>query len=277
MTKNRADLLKSIYRICFSVLTGIVGLLFIAQAWSIYASAPQNAYTTANISKHFLQILAPVILWGIALVGNIVLGFVFPDAPEKATAYLSGSVKLARMEKRLPEELKGKTDVCKVLLILVWSACAVFFVAAMAVSLAYLFDKTYAPMMGSLFFTEHGAVADRLFRILPWLLAAMLLVCLCGAYEYFYYTRGLSRAKTALAQAAKEKKLQPVTETPLRGFAAFKAKMEAFIEKPAVVWSMRGVLLAVGVTFFIWGIVNGGMISVLEKAINICTQCIGLG
>ena len=38
-----------------------------------------------------------------------------------------------------------------------------------------------------------------------------------------------------------------------------------------------GLLLAVGVTFFIWGIVNGGMISVLEKAINICTQCIGLG
>ena len=33
----------------------------------------------------------------------------------------------------------------------------------------------------------------------------------------------------------------------------------------------------VAVVLIVWGIANGGMADVLGKAINICTQCIGLG
>ncbi|MBE5746817.1 MAG: thioredoxin [Clostridiales bacterium] len=44
-----------------------------------------------------------------------------------------------------------------------------------------------------------------------------------------------------------------------------------------VVWVFRGVVGTVGIVLLIWGICNGGMADVLKKAINICTQCIGLG
>ena len=40
------------------------------------------------------------------------------------------------------------------------------------------------------------------------------------------------------------------------------------------------VRVAVGslaIVLIVWGIANGGMADVLGKAINICTQCIGLG
>ena len=36
-------------------------------------------------------------------------------------------------------------------------------------------------------------------------------------------------------------------------------------------------VLVVAVTFIIHGITNGGAYDVLQKAINICTECIGLG
>ncbi|MBQ7948195.1 MAG: thioredoxin [Clostridia bacterium] len=36
-------------------------------------------------------------------------------------------------------------------------------------------------------------------------------------------------------------------------------------------------LAVAGVGLFVFGIFNGGMADVLTKAINICTQCIGLG
>ena len=36
-------------------------------------------------------------------------------------------------------------------------------------------------------------------------------------------------------------------------------------------------LVIVGVTLFVIGIFNGGLNDVLIKAINICTECIGLG
>ncbi|MBO4940102.1 MAG: thioredoxin [Clostridia bacterium] len=39
----------------------------------------------------------------------------------------------------------------------------------------------------------------------------------------------------------------------------------------------RIALAAVGVVLVVVGIFNGGMADVLEKAVQICTQCIGLG
>ena len=37
------------------------------------------------------------------------------------------------------------------------------------------------------------------------------------------------------------------------------------------------VLVAAALVLIIWGVLNGGMRDVLVKAINICTECIGLG
>lgn len=41
--------------------------------------------------------------------------------------------------------------------------------------------------------------------------------------------------------------------------------------------SMRLVMLGVAVLFIVLGVMNGGWYDVLVKAINICTECIGLG
>jgi len=43
------------------------------------------------------------------------------------------------------------------------------------------------------------------------------------------------------------------------------------------VWSLRAVIFVAAVLLIIVGVQNGGMKEVLLKAINICTQCIGLG
>ena len=40
---------------------------------------------------------------------------------------------------------------------------------------------------------------------------------------------------------------------------------------------MRAVLLAAAIVFIVLGVMNGGVYDVLVKAINICTECIGLG
>ena len=50
--------------------------------------------------------------------------------------------------------------------------------------------------------------------------------------------------------------------------------------KKAVPWvrsGLRLVLYAVAVAFIVLGVMNGGLRDVLVKAINICTECIGLG
>lgn len=40
---------------------------------------------------------------------------------------------------------------------------------------------------------------------------------------------------------------------------------------------IRNAILAASVIFIVAGLINGGTIAVLAKAINICTECIGLG
>ena len=40
---------------------------------------------------------------------------------------------------------------------------------------------------------------------------------------------------------------------------------------------LRGVIIALAVLLIVLGIANGGLWDVLVKAINICTECIGLG
>ena len=51
--------------------------------------------------------------------------------------------------------------------------------------------------------------------------------------------------------------------------------------KPAVLSSgknpLRTLLLTLGLSMGLWGILTGGTEDVLTKAINICTECVGLG
>lgn len=48
-------------------------------------------------------------------------------------------------------------------------------------------------------------------------------------------------------------------------------------ENPLVVGWVRWILCTAAVLFILLGVMNGGLYDVLVKAINICTECIGLG
>lgn len=86
-------------------------------------------------------------------------------------------------------------------------------------------------------------------------------------------------------QKRKEEKYRLACEKASRKRAAEKAradKKKASAEKHAkrnnaILWGVRGALLGIGIFCIVQGIMGGGMEAVLEKAINICTQCIGLG
>ena len=51
---------------------------------------------------------------------------------------------------------------------------------------------------------------------------------------------------------------------------------EKFIDSPLFINVVRGVILVTGITFVVLGILNKGFEDVLIKAINICSECIGL-
>ncbi len=53
--------------------------------------------------------------------------------------------------------------------------------------------------------------------------------------------------------------------------------MKEKLPRPKALRAVRAGILALGCVFIVLGVMNGGARDVLIKAINICTECIGLG
>ena len=87
------------------------------------------------------------------------------------------------------------------------------------------------------------------------------------------------REITILKGLISKNKGNPVVKynSPETRFNAFFARVREILSSKYFLWSVRGVLAAVAVTFIILGVFNQGMRDVLTKAINICMECIGLG
>ena len=275
MQENRKRLLKSVYGLCFSILTGLVGILFIMQAWSIFRSAEHGAYTAARISEHFVQISVPVIVWLLALFVNIVLGYVYPDEKERVKPYFETRERIRRLEKRLPKDgTSRRLETSDVIGLTVGCLALAFALVAVIVSLVYLFDKSYAPILPEKIFTENNGMTDRLLRVLIW----------CGGAAMFLMAAVI--VGDILGKKKEEKLKQKITQNALNGVRVTAktteeekqtCKVMRFVKSNKFLWIIRGVVGTIGFVFLIWGITNGGMHSVIEKAIKICTQCIGLG
>lgn len=274
MTNTKARLLKSVYNVTFSVLTVIVGALFIWQVWSMYLSAGNKpAYSVERIATYFGQISAPVFCWLVSLLGNILLDLIFPDPTQKVKAYVDTTERLRNMQKRLPKDYDtSKIDVWDGLRTAFWVLTFAECIFTAILALSHLFNENYIPIRTSAFFTEHHAVVDRLAFILILSLSCAVSVIIANGIDVL-----ATKKQTALLQKAfvenKGKLLPPAQNNVCK----CKAAMEKFFESKAFILSTRITIAVIGVVFVIWGICNGGLISVLDKAINICTQCIGLG
>lgn len=280
MTEERIRKLKTVYGICLSALTIAVGVLFIMQTWSIFFSAENSPYTTEIIAEKFLQILAPVCLWGAAAIGGGVLSACFPDEQKRIKGQVDFRATLFRLKGSLPQNEGGMAALNKESRFrkIVWSVCAALCLIFAAVILAILFYDPYQPWFDMAFFTEHGAAADRLVRLSPWLASGMLVCFLAIFLDAYSVQRETALVKAKIAENAKQgikpvktdlKKPRTLWETLCKNFPVLRSKW----------WKLglQTTLCLLGVVLFIVGIFNGGMTDVFEKARNICTQCIGLG
>lgn len=277
MAENKGKKIRFIYGIGLAALTVIVGALFILQVCSIYSSSPESPYTVESISAHFNQIAIPVWLWVAAVVGNIVLSFVFPEEEEAPKAEVGIEVKLNRLRKRLPENAVGVSAINAKRRSRVWAAiaCGAFVAAAIALCLFHLLNENYTPMIGEDFFPGGRALADRLVRSVPWIIDGFLLCIVVTEFFEKSQEEELALTKTAIAESAKQGIKATAGKTQeKKGF--FRA-IGAFFESEQVTSVLRILFAVAGIALVVVGIFNGGMHDMLQKAINICTQCIGLG
>lgn len=252
--------LCKIYGICLAVVTLVLACGLIYQAVCIYTAGTALENFTANgvrinpiysrqiVGAHLKTLLAPAIIWAVMTLGALVINALCP-ADDRRTALQPEQLR-DRLFQRLPEGTQlGRLKAVRKKRHIVFAVClAVCLVCAVMMGI-YLFN----PNNFSSWELEE-VMGNMLMQTLPW-----LLIALCAAIIMAWYSRISAELELNVLKAAP---------------AACKKEKPS---KTGVIIALRVGLYALGITFVVLGIFNGGMRDVLVKAIRICTECIGLG
>lgn len=252
MSENKARRFRFVYGVLFSLITVALGVLMIMQVWSIYRSADSSPYTVESITAHYQKIKLPIWLWVFALFLNVILAFVFPETERRPKAYVDSYSTLKRLRLRLSED-----DVCalqrhRVFRVFVTVTATATAIVATAVCLGLLFMEGYTPVLDKEIFTQHGAVADRLVRFVPWLIGGFVACLLASGLNTLSVKRETDAVKKSIAESAKRKKApveireEPKSITPVsayeRAVDGFKTSIKKKQTESEVILGVRAVL-----------------------------------
>lgn len=266
---ERSEKFRLIYSIFLGVFTVAVGIAIICVTADIYYSGKgtEVIYSRAIVGERLTALAIPLVF----LIAAVIFGAIFPLYKVKASRPPENTLK--KLAARIPQSGDGEDfSVAKAaykkantIRLVAWLvALAVVLASAIAV-LCYIVNTAH--------FKSEDMTADifaMTANILPWLAAAFAASIAAAVVSHVFANKQISAAKTMIKNGDKASVAQK-TEP------AFISTIKNIIAKPAFLWAVRGAVFVLAVVFIIVGIVNGGAKDVLVKAINICTECIGLG
>lgn len=262
MSNKALKYIYLIYGIVTSVLLIITGILLMISCVQINQIG-NRPFTPENISAAFSKISIPVyISVGLVALG-IVLWLISPIVKKsKKTAVISKKTVLARLEKKLDSaacdaEFTASVNKEKKLRLILRVVTVVLCVAVSVPALIYVLN------FNNFGADYNGAVIAACLWILPCTFVAMGLCVALIYLENASLERQIKTVKVAIAKSG--------------SISASEEKCSCSCKSRKIMLSIRLAILAVALLFIVVGIFNGGMDDVLSKAINICTECIGLG
>ena len=261
------------YNVLVSVMLAVSGVLFAYECYLIYKSGP-NPFTRESIAEAFSHIsVLTYITISLVIIGAGLHVFM-PKEEDKLKGTRSPAVLVKALAKRvntdaLSTELKGEIEKERKLRTLLSYVRVVLLILSATLPLIYLLNPANFPAESGMYNAE----------ILHGMLLYLAFLSPIAIYEVVYIIvsdASLHREYELLKEAIKAVGVSTVEiEEPISAVA----KIRTFFkenEKP-ITLGVRIAFLGCAVAFIVVGIFNGGMTDVLNKAIKICTECIGLG
>ena len=256
MSQKNREKLYLIYGIALSVLTVLLGICLIVSCVSIYKSG-DHPFTTESISAQFKKIIIPTALCLLGILGGIAISVFLPmedkklsPAPDKAATVKKLRAKLeVRGEGSYEaEKIAGRRGMVKIF-------CTLLCIFSAVPVLIHVINVSN--------FTSdiNKSVVALVLTALPCVTFAAAVVVFYLYYEKNSLNKEIKELKNALAKVSGAQVSEKISEVT---------------KKEHLPW-IRIAVFAVAVALIVLGIFNGGMDDVLEKAIKICTECIGLG
>ena len=254
--KKRVRLL---YGIMLSVMLTVTGVLLMMACVNVYRIG-DRPFTPDNISAEFSKIAVVVWITVAMVVIGIILTLVMPEEKAKLRATINKKTILGRLSRRidteaLPTEVKEKLEaedkLCKTLKI----------AAAALIAVAAIVGLVYALNPANFSADYNASVIAACTLILP----------------LSFFGIGIATAYLIIESASLDRRIALVKSAMAAGSKAADAEACEKASRPWLAIGIRIAVAAIAILFIVLGIFNGGMADVLSKAINICTECIGLG
>lgn len=254
MSEKTVRTVRTVYGCVLSFLLILTGVCLIFSALSIYFGGGESPYTPEAIGARFAAIALPVWITLGAVAVGIVLRFVLPSPEKRDRAIVNRRALLSRMEEKkdtADEAYVAEAKKERRLRLCVRIGTAVLSLAAAIPAILHLSDPE------SFRYPEYNAsVIAAMPSLLLFSVTLAILLTVCAMLCEKSYQR---QTKLLSLLGAREASRNQVTE-----------------RVPATL-VLRLAILALSLVLLIIGIAGGGMEDVLAKAINICTECIGLG
>lgn len=261
---NKNKIIDKLFLIIMSVQTVLMGIAFIIQVLRIYNSSPGNdPYNKTIVWEYIKQISIILILWVILIIASFVYFKIRNTYKENDKSKITNIQKLKNLLRIAPEfnnpNLEEEYKLIKYeekKRLIAWIVNIVILVICSIMGMCYVFNKKHFEAYGD----NNQQMIDMVTYLLPWIIISFISTIVCVIIEEFSAVKSLDAVKKIIKNDGK--------------------LIRQYNEKKKVNFAInitRGILIATSLILIIVGINNGGAQGVLEKAINICTECIGLG
>lgn len=256
MTKESTMRLHRIYNILFSIVIVIAGICLIIGVLTIYNSGDQP-FSRESVAATFSTIAFPVYLTLVMAVISFIWEICSPSNKEKDPTAKDYPALLSKLyEKKdfsagdasVQEEIKALWKTRKLHGII----RTVVLVVCSAIFLFYALNSA----------NFHQS------EINSSMINAMKLLVPCSLVSFAY---------ALFVALHNEKSIQKEMEL-VKKLPALEISIEnEIVSEEKSVSPYRNAILVISIILIVYGFLNGGTVDVLAKAINICTECIGLG
>lgn len=260
MTKEFKIRFLRIYSVLLSIVIIVAGICLMAGCLSIYNSG-DHPYSREVVASTFSGIAFPVYTCLAMTILSFVLELIFPSEKKRPQIEKAYNLILERLhktrdlnscDKQIVEQItslrKGRKQKVLIRTIVILITSIAFLIYALNFS-----NYDYADI--------NGSMIKAMIILIP---------CLLVAFAYALFT-ALSNARSI------EKEIELMQQLPAINNASKDADKAESDAEDVKIRNTRFALLAVAVFFIVFGFFTGGTADVLAKAINICTECIGLG
>ena len=255
MTQNTKKWIRRVYYALVVAALVVAAVCLMVQCVAIYRTG-DKPFTRERIADHFAPIAVPIyVCLGLVAVG-FALSSLLPAAPDSAPD--RDAVTLRRLQR--------KTDL---------TACDADLSRAVCRQRRARNRHCYITLallaVGSAIFLWYATNSDNftdnfnhsMLYAMQWMIPCMGVPALYGIHSAYFSRRSVKKEIDLLRCAPKEAIVGPKAEAT--------RKSEKWLPY------LQGGVAAIAVGCIVYGLMDNGAAAVLAKAVNICTECIGLG